>query len=222
MVADAPSLTSAPARLPPLLPRTRCWSPITRPSTWALRAAASETGVEFTNRVPRHGAAVGDALGRAAPHALEALAARLGVDIAPGARHRHGRCRGDGEISLRLILRWRWRAWAIWTGIRRTGPPAPPPDRRREYRPAQPIWASLARRQFFRAQGAGEMAGGQMRAALQYRALAGADRLGLRGVQKTQPEGGFIGEAIRPAGMMRLSRSSRGSGIGTADSSACV
>ncbi len=102
MVADAPSLTSA----------LRAFHRFTEDAVLVahnapfdmglLRAAASETGVEFTNRVLDTVLLSAMLWGQAAPHALEALAARLGVDIAPGARHT---AMGDAEATAQIFLR---------------------------------------------------------------------------------------------------------------------
>ncbi|MBP8932780.1 MAG: 3'-5' exonuclease [Paracoccus sp.] len=69
-----------------------------------LRAAARETGVEFPNRVLDTVLLSAMLWGQSAPHALDALAERLGVTIPPERRHTAmGDTEATAEIFLRLI-----------------------------------------------------------------------------------------------------------------------
>ena len=66
-----------------------------------LRAAAVETGVEFPNRVLDTVLLSAMVWGQSAPHALDALAERLGVTIAPERRHT---AMGDTEATAQIFL----------------------------------------------------------------------------------------------------------------------
>ncbi|MDS9467994.1 3'-5' exonuclease [Paracoccus sp. MBLB3053] len=67
-----------------------------------LRAARDETGIEFPNRVLDTVLLSAMLWGQSAPHTLDALAARLGVEIAPELRHT---AMGDAEATARILLR---------------------------------------------------------------------------------------------------------------------
>jgi DNA polymerase-3 subunit epsilon len=66
-----------------------------------LRTAASETGVEFPNRVLDTVLLSAMVWGQSAPHALDALAERLGVTIPPERRHT---AMGDTEATAQIFL----------------------------------------------------------------------------------------------------------------------
>lgn len=67
-----------------------------------LRAAQGMTGIEFPNRVLDTILLSAMLWGQGAPHSLDALAERLGVVIAPGARHT---ALGDAEATAQILLR---------------------------------------------------------------------------------------------------------------------
>ncbi|RCW88869.1 3'-5' exonuclease [Paracoccus lutimaris] len=67
-----------------------------------LRSAARETGIEFPNRVLDTVLLSAMLWGQSAPHALDALAERLGVVIPPDRRHT---AMGDAEATAEIFLR---------------------------------------------------------------------------------------------------------------------
>ncbi|KGJ06113.1 DNA polymerase-3 subunit epsilon [Paracoccus halophilus] len=102
MVADAPDMTAA----------LRAFQHFTEDAVLVahnapfdmglLRAAATETGVAFPNRVLDTILLSAMVWGQAAPHGLDALAGRLGVTIPPELRHT---AMGDAEATAQIFLR---------------------------------------------------------------------------------------------------------------------